>query len=680
MAQFPLKLIPGVNVEVTETLNQAGVSACNLIRYKAQLPQKLGGWEKYFASALDGIPRDIHAWQDLNTIGHLAVGTTTELDVITDGSLDDISPQQLISDFTPDFTTTASSVVVEIDDPNIADVTVYDSVFFNTPVSVGGIILSGFYPITLITGTTTYQINASMAAAGSVAGAGAVPEFDTASGSSIVTVTLDDHGLAADGTVVFQIPTTVGGITIDGAYSVTAINSADEFTITTDTQATSTTSAFMNSGDAQLVYYITLGAPAAGIGYGLGNYGEGTYGLGVVPSAQTGTPITATSWTMDNWGEILLSAPFEGAIYSWQPNGIFVNASVVSSGPPFNGGIFIAMPQQILVAWGSSVVEDIGVRRDPLLVRWSDFQDFSEWTVSALTQAGSQRLTSGSKIVGGLQGPQQALIWTDIDVWAMSYLGPPLIFGFNKLSSGCGLIGPHAAAVMRGVVYWMSVGNFFALTGSGIQPIPCSVWDVVFQDLDTTNQHKCVAAPTSSFDEIRFDFPSLSGGSGENDSYVKYNIVERTWDYGQFPIAGRSAWTDQSVLGEPIGTTPTGIVYQHETTFDADGQALHAWFETGWFVIAEGQSLSFVDWFFPDMKFGVFGGDQDASVQVTITATDYPNGPERVFGPFTMTIATTYVNTRLRGRQIKVKFSSSDLGSFWRLGLMRYRVAQDGRR
>jgi hypothetical protein len=343
----------------------------------------------------------------------------------------------------------------------------------------------------------------------------------------------------------------------------------------------------------------------------------------------------------------------------------------------FNGGLFVAMPQQILVTWGSTVTEGIGVRQDPLLVRWSDSQNFLEWSVTAITQAGSFRIPTGSKIVGGLQGPQQALIWTDIDVYAMRYLAPPLVFGFNKLSSGCGLLGPHAATVMRGVVYWMSPGNFFAMSGSGIQEIPCTVWDVVFQDLDAANQHKCVAAPNSTFDEVTFYYPSLSGGSGENDSYVKFNTEEQSWDYGTLP---RSAWTDQSVLGEPIGSTPAGIIFQHETSPDADGQVLNAWFETGWFVIAEGQEFAFLDWFFPDMKFGLFNGAQDATVLVTITAASYPNGTQTVFGPYSMTSAQTFVNTRLRGRQIKLRFESNDIGSFWRLGLMRYRVARDGRR
>lgn len=673
MPIVPLKLIPGVNSDFTPTLNQAGVSSCNLIRWKDKLPQKLGGWTKFYPFALSGVPKDIHGWADLNAIDHLGVGTTIQLVVITNGSLQDITPQTKISNIAPAFTTTSGSNIVTIADTNINTVTTFDSVFFNTPVTIGGLILQGIYPIFLVTGTTTYQILAASNATGNAGPAGAVPAFTTTSGSASVSVAFANHGLSAGDTFDFPISTTVGGVVIDGVHNVNSITNANTFVISGATQATSSTTASMNGGLAQLVYYIALGPAAAGSGYGLGAYGAGGYGTGVTPSVQTGTPIMSTDWTLDNWGEILLANTQGGGIYYWEPNTGFQNAQLVSSGPVFNNGIFVAMPEQILVAWGSTSTMQ---QQDPLTVRWSDSQDFLTWTASSQTQAGSFRIPTGSTIVGGFQGPQQALIWTDLDVYAMQYLGPPFVFGFNKLSSGCGLIGPHAVTSMRGSVYWMTMGSFFVLSGNGVQQIPCPVWDVVFQNLNPLLQSKCVAAANSQFDEVAFYYPSLSS-AGENDSYVKLNVQEGSWDYGTL---ARSAWQDQSVLGQPIGTTPTGIIYQHETSNDADGQPLVSTFTTGYFVLSEGQDLIFIDWIFPDMKWGFFNGSQGAAINVTITCVEYPNAAPNVFGPFLMTDAITYINTRLRGRQISLTFTSSDIGSFYRLGNMRIRTAKSGRR
>jgi hypothetical protein len=92
MAWSDVKLRPGVNAETTQTLNEAGISVSSLIRFKSGLPQKRGGWSKFYDFAVGGIPRALHAWQDFNDNDRLAIGSTTNLSVITDGALASITP------------------------------------------------------------------------------------------------------------------------------------------------------------------------------------------------------------------------------------------------------------------------------------------------------------------------------------------------------------------------------------------------------------------------------------------------------------------------------------------------------------------------------------------------------------------------------------------------------------
>lgn len=674
MPFVPLKLIPNANVEFTETLNQAGISDCNLIRYKSGLPQKLGGWEKYYPFAISGgIARDLHAWQDLTGNDWLAYAATSNVSVISDGAATTITPQTLTSDNSISFDTTSGSAIVTIDDNNISNVTDYDSILFMTPIAVGGLILQGIHRITANVTATSFQITASSNATANVTNGGAVPQFTTTNGSTIVTVTFAGHGLSVDDDFTFLVSTTGGGVTVFGTYPVLTVPTGNTFTIAVNDLATSSVSFNMNSNQQQLLYFIALGPPGLGSGYGTGTYGTGGYGTGTTGTAQEGDALTVTDYTLDNWGEIFLACAENAQIFEWQPNSGFQNMRLIDGAPPFNTGIFVAMPAQILVAYGSSTSS---LQQDPLLIRWSDQENYYTWVANSENQAGSFRIPTGSKIVGALQGPQQALIWTDIDVWAMVYQGQPYVFGFNKISSGCGLIGHHAAAQMRGVVYWMNQGNFFFMGGEGVGVLPCTVWDFVFQDLDTDNQSKCIAAANSSFDEIWFFFPSLSGGTGECDKYVKYNVVEKGWDFGTM---GRSAWIDQSVLGQPVACTSGGIIYQHEVSENAAGAAMNWWVETGYFTLSDGQDIMTVDWLIPDFRFGYYNGSQSATIYITLTAVDYPNGTERSYGPFTVTEAKQYVNCRLRGRQIKIRFEGNDLDSFVRLGLTKVRMAPDGR-
>ena len=671
-----VKLVPGVNTSRTPTLLEAGYSRSQLVRWQDGLVQCLGGWDKYFPNAVGGVPRCLWAWQDLNDTHYLAVGTTTLFGAISSGTLTDLTPQTFTTNFAEDFDTTNTSTTVTINDPDLTSTTTtYDSVYFETPISVGGIILSGWSPIATVTGTTTYTIEAATAATATVVSGGAVPQLTTTSGSAVVTVTLADHGLAIGDKYVQPISETIGGLTIQGTYVVNTVPTSGTFTITANQAASSGAGpTSINSGEARLTYYIALGPAPAGAGYGLGTYGTGTYGLGTVPGVITGTAITSTDWTFQNWGEIVLGCTAGGGIYSWQPNSGFQTARLIDNGPLFNDGIVIAMPAQILMAWGSTQTEAIGIQQDPLLIRWCDQEDFTVWTDAVDNQAGSFRIPTGSKIVSALQTPQQLMFWTDLDVWACTYVGPPLVFGFQKIGSQCGLIGRHAAVSFRDRVYWMGQRNFY--TGNG-SVLPCSVWDNVFQDLDATYQHKAWAWTNTPFNEVWWFYPSESGGTGECDKYVKYNVVNGAWDYGDL---GRSCGIDESVLGNPIASTPAGIIYQHEEGADADGQPIVASFRTGYFKLGEGQDWLYVSKFIPDMKFGTVEGDQDAQLSVTFYVKDYPGSDERTYGPYSFINTTTWIDTRFRGGLAAIQIDSATTTGFWRLGLPRIIMAPDGRR
>lgn len=671
-----VRLTPGFDGISTPTLNKAGINTGNLIRWKAGLVEKLGGWIRFYSLAIGSVPRDLHAWQDLSTVSHLAVGSTTSLTVITSGALTDITPQTTTTNTAPNFTTTANSKTVQIVDSNISTPTTNNSVFIAVPVAIDGIVLQGLYPIASVINTTTYQIQSATAATAGVSNAGSVPSFATTSGSASVVVTLPVHGLSVGQTVPFLVSTTGAGVTIFGTYVVQAADT-NTFTIFASNTATSSTSFSENSGNVQFVYYIAIGPQGSSTGYGSGLYGAGAYGLGTAAPGGTGTPITATDWTSGNWGQILLECPQGGGVYQWTPNSGFQTAQLISTAPIVNTGILVAMPFQILVAFGAS---NTGAP-NPLRVAWSTEGDFTVWTPLTTNQAGSQILSSGSKIIGGMRASQEILIWTDIGLWSMQYIGPPFVFGFNEIMQGCGLIGSHAMGILGNTVFWMSQEQFFMKPAGGApKSIPCSVWDYIFQNLDTTNAYKIRCVPNSEFNEIWWHFPSASGGLGENDSYVKLNPVEGEWDFGQLPQTGRSAGIDQSVLGTPIMAGPNGIIYQHEQGYNGDGAAINPTFTTGYFSLGTAEEFTFVDQFIPDFKYGLQAGAQTATLQVTLTSVNYPNETPTVYGPYTVSAAQTYVSTRLRGRQAAMQVQSLDSGSFWRIGLIRYRMAPDGRR
>ena len=462
-----------------------------------------------------------------------------------------------------------------------------------------------------------------------------------------------------------------------GRYVATSITDADNFVVVSPVVAPSTAGPIsMNSGKAGFTYYLTANPTPAGGAYGTGDYSAGAYGTGQTAVGQSGTPITTTDWTMDNWGELMMANPANGGLYYWGPNSGYGNAQLVGTAPAFNAGAFMSTATQMMICYGSTVDAGIGIYQDPLLVRWCNVGDFFTWQGTITNQAGQFRLSQGSRIVGGGATPTVNLIWTDQDLWEMTYIGSQFVYGFSKVGSNCGLIAKHAWAAIGGNIYWMTPSAIFQFAGGSVTKVNCPIWDAIFQDLDTAHASLCHAGSNSMFGEVEFYWPSKSGGLGYCDKRATFNIDEGLWSLSDIQ---RNTWIDVSGAGSPISATNGGMIYQHEMGTDADTAAMNPWFESGWVYINEGEDVAFIDRIFPDFKWGEYNGTQNANIQVTVSVVKYLGDTPTVYGPFNMTTSTQFVSKRMRGRHVKFRVESNDTGSFWRIGHLRMRWAPDGK-
>ncbi|MDE2096311.1 MAG: hypothetical protein KGL39_03630 [Patescibacteria group bacterium] len=672
-----IRLIPGIDVEQTPTLNQAGWSQSNMIRWFEGLPQKRGGWTQISSNTFSGTARGLHAWADLLGNPYIGIGTNSNLEVFSGGTIYDITPLVHTTDETPDFSTTSTSTTVTIGDTHYTP-SIGQEVNINVPVSVGGIVLQGTYAVVSVPTTSTYTITAASAATSDVAHGGAVPSFTTTMGSADVTVTLDDHGLVAGNVFTVQVSTAVGGLTLLGQYTVSS-PMTNTFVITAGSLASSGATVSENSGDAQLQYLLAPGEASATVeyGYGVGAYGAGPYGQSDGSSSIT---LQLRQWFLGNWGQDLVGNPTGGTLYYWVPPYTTGNLATAITGtdvPLTVNSSLVANPQQMMIAFGCDPVG--GGTQDPNLVRWSDVGDFTDWLATSSNQAGSFRIPSGSMIVGGITGPQYVLFWTDVDMWQMQYLGAPLVWGFTKIDAAVDLLAARAAGIFESVCVWVSNNNFFMFDGNTVRVIPCPVWDYFFNNLDRTQKDKVFCAINSWFAEATWYFPSTSG-SGEVDSYVEYNIRENIWSYGSLSAGAqfvRTSWIDDNVYGAPIGTDTAGNLQQHETATDANGTALGEYVQSGYFEIADGALFTHMDKFIPD--FLLTGNTPQ--VQYEILTQNYPVDTPITWGPFTFTGSSPQYNVlRARGRVAALRVYGSSVGTFWRLGGCRYIGSPAGRR
>jgi len=380
-------------------------------------------------------------------------------------------------------------------------------------------------------------------------------------------------------------------------------------------------------------------------GYGGGFYGAGFYGT---PRLTSSSYVPATTWALDNWGENLIAcSDSDGKIYEWSLVTTVLPTAVTNA--PTNNATAFVTEERFLVA--------LGAGGDPRKVQWSDKEDNTVWTAAATNEAGDFNLQTNGSIRQGMRVRGQSLILTDVDAHTMNYIGPQLVYGFQRVGSACGTISRKAATVSNGVAYWMGPNGFFRYAGGGVEEIPCSVTDYVFSNVTGSQVSKIWAVPNTKFNEIWWFYPQGS----ECDHYVVYNYAENHWSVG---VLGRTAGTDGGVVTVPVYAAADGAIYDHETGNNYDGAEVFA--EALNFT---GDTVSAVTHLIPDE-------DTQGDVTVTFKTRYYPNDTEYTHGPYTMASPTS---VRFSGRQIRSRITGNALAS-WRWGIPRIDMKQMGGR
>ncbi len=337
--------------------------------------------------------------------------------------------------------------------------------------------------------------------------------------------------------------------------------------------------------------------------------------------------------------------------------------------PLYNRVVFVMPQVQIVVALGS----ETGGVQHPTLLRWSDSGDFTDWTTTATNQAGSYQLPTASTCVAGLASGLTALIWTDVDMYTMTYVGLPFVFNVNRLAVECEAMSFAATVVLGGSVIWPSLGQFFRFDGSSVYPIECPVHDFFYGNLDPDMTDAVIGSTNSYTNEAVWCFP-VSGTNGGQYYYVKFNYVENAWDYGtvfQMTAMCDHQFTDNGPLSVDLG----GLIQQIGTSPDANGAALHWFVRSGYFDLSEGEDYVYVNQIIPDFVVS----SETAQINFHVLQQNYSGDTPTILGPFVIGPTTEWIDVEARGRQLAIQIGGTDVGSSVRLGAIRYRYAPDGR-
>jgi hypothetical protein len=639
-----LQFRPGVNREGTSLSNEGGWFDCDKVRFRSGYPEKIGGWAALSYTTFLGFCRSLWNWITLKQYNLLGVGTNLKFYVENGGTYYDITPireTNLNSTTFAAVTTAPFSSTITVTDAGANSLQVGDFVTFSNAVSLGGnmtaAILNQEYQIAGIISGTVYTIEAR-----------AVSSIE-APGAAVLSNASDVGN---------------GGSATDSAYQIQT--GFDAFTIST--------------------------------GWGAGPWSRGSWGSGYT----TGFGEQLRLWSQTNFGEELLFSPRGSALYLWQPGSgalpAFGTRGVLVSGtdvPAYINQIMVSDSTRIVIAFGCNDYGAYGTTsQDPLLIRWTAQESYTDWTPSALNQAGSYRLSHGSEIIGALQTRQEIVVWTDAAIYSMQYLGPPYVWGFTLLADNISIASPNAMATASGVVYWMGIDKFYVYSGR-VETLPCAVRTYVYENINRDQFAQCFAGSNEGFSEIWWFY--CSANSTTIDRYVIFNYLDRVWYYGTLQ---RTAWLDSPLRPYPQAATAGNIIVYHESLVD-NGETnppspINCYIQSSDFDINDGHNYGFVWRMVPDITFN--GSNtappENPRVNFTMRPKQNPGAPYNVAPSPLVRSAQNYgtqnvynvqeftqiIYTRVRGRQLAFRIESDTLGTQWQLGTPRMDVRPDGRR
>ena len=700
-----LQFKPGINRETTSYSNEGGWFDGDKVRFRAGFPEKIGGWVKNSDNAFLGTCRALHPWVTLSGEKFIGVGTGLKYYLNEGGAYKDITPLRVASSAV---TFAAGADALDGAISATAQSIVMDSAT-GFPTG-GGRILIGTEQITYGAITSATLTGCERGVNGTTAASHS--NNDTVKCCTLSVTDADGHGALENDFVTFSGAATLGDVItadrLNQEYQVTHVVSATVFQIEARNVATipeitttsglnptfvfATTSDNSNGGGSSVAaYQINTGLDTSvqGTGWGAGTWGRGTWDSS---SSQVAGGNTLRIWSHDNFGEdLLINVRDEGIFYWSKSSGANSRAVALNTVTGHNETPTIA--KQILVSDKDRHVIVFGCdpegagagEQDPLLIRFSSQESLTSWGAQTTNTAGDLRIGSGSQIVTAVETRQQILVFTDVSLHAMQFLGPPFIFGISTISENITTAGPLCAVAINDNVFWMGQEEFYVYAGA-VNKLPCTVKDYVFSDINQQQIEKVTASNNSSFSEVWWFYPSAN--SDENDKYVVFNYEQNVWYYGTLD---RTAWVDRGVESLPLAAGTDHYLYEHENGFD-DGSntpatGINSFIESSQINLGEGDQFAFISKLIPDITFR----DSTANIPTatfTLSARNFPGGPylQREADPVVKTATspveqfTNQVHTRLRGRSFNLKVESTATETSWRLGTSRVDVRPDGAR
>jgi len=736
-----LGFLPGFNKQVTSTGAESQWTGGQNVRFRYGTPEKIGGWSQLGESKLTGVARKLHHFVNSASTKFAAIGTNRILYAYSGGVFYDIHPLVNPSGtaLTNCFSTTNNSPTVTITFSGTTTFQAGDIILFGDASTFSSITNSNFgaadfadkkFMVTSVPTSSSITITMPSSETGSGATlSGGITFFQYYHVGPAEQLGAFGWGISLWGGTILGAATT----TLDGAITGTSggnNSSATEITLTSVTGFPTTGTNFVQIGSEEISYTGITGTKLTGIGRAARGTTATTHSNGATvtntsqftgwgsPAANTDKVTDPGLWALDNLGAKLIALIVGGSAFEWDgdaANATSTRATLITGAPTASRDMLVSTTDRHLIFFGTEKTIGDPTTQDDMFIRFSSQENINDYTPTAINSAGTQRLADGSRIIGATVGRNAIYVWTDTALFTMRFVGTPFTFAFEQVGTNCGLIGMNAAVEVDGAAYWMSDNGFFRYTGK-LESMDCLVEDYVYDDLNTTSNQLIYCGINNLFGEVVWFYPTST--SNVNNRAVFYSYLDSTakrpiWFSNDSTLFARSTWEDSAVFGLPHATkynasddnsfdvegNTDGVTtyFEHETGVNqleagAVTTAIPADITSGDYDITQkvvrgaqtslgdlrgdGENIMRVSRIIPDFI------AQQGNTVVQLDLRNYPNNTaaSSSLGPFTITSATTKVDTRARARAVALTIKNTAVDTSWKLGTFRLDIHAGGRR
>lgn len=193
-------------------------------------------------------------------------------------------------------------------------------------------------------------------------------------------------------------------------------------------------------------------------------------------------------------------------------------------------------------------------------VHWSGINNPTQWT-PGVSQSDFQDFPDGGYVQGGAGG-EIGLIFQDRAIRRMIYVGPPLIFQFQRISDDRGVLMRYSICSAGGLTFFLSNDGFYKIDRSGVMtPIGADRVDrSIMADADLSDQRYMIGVADPLSKRVFWHYkPRASQNPQILSKCIIYDWVQDRWSPAEFDIAAAAAMIPPTTTLENLDAVSTSI-------------------------------------------------------------------------------------------------------------------------